>query len=103
MTVPQQTTSGTSTTSGGIGPTVNSPFPTQGGGNTSGTTPKPTTTTTKPTNEQLRQAYEVYLYTKQQYEYAVQIKAPIDTIMTAYNQYNAARDRYMALRKAAGL
>ncbi len=57
----------------------------------------------KPTNAQLQQAYESYLYYKQLYQYKVQRQAPMNEVMDAFNKYQAARESYLKLRKAAGM
>ncbi|NLI77489.1 MAG: M48 family metalloprotease [Candidatus Riflebacteria bacterium] len=61
-----------------------------------------TSTTGKPTSDQLKAAYEVYLYKKQVYEYKVSQQAPYDEVMKAFNEYQAAKKRYLELKAAAG-
>lgn len=60
-----------------------------------------TTSSTRPTAQQLQAAYEVYLYKKQVYEYAVAQQAPYDEVMKAFNEYQAAKKRYLDLKAAA--
>lgn len=59
--------------------------------------------TTRPTNQQLQAAYEEYQYYQQLYQYKVQQQAPMNEIMETMRKYHAARDRYVAMRRAAGL
>jgi len=49
----------------------------------------------------LKAAYEVYLYKKQVYEYTVSQGAPYNDVMKAFNEYQAAKQRYAALQRAA--
>jgi predicted Zn-dependent protease len=60
------------------------------------------TQTSKPTSAQLQRAYESYLYYKQLYQYKVQQQAPMSEVMDAFNKYQAAKENYIKLRKAAG-
>lgn len=61
------------------------------------------TSSSRPTNQQLQAAYESYLYYQQVYQYKVQQQAPMNEIMAAFNNYQKAKENYMALRKAAGM
>ena len=58
--------------------------------------------TSKPSNADLRKAYETYLYYKQLYQYKIQQQAPTKEILDTFEKYQAAKKRYMAMRKAAG-
>ena len=60
-------------------------------------------TSGKPTTRDLQLAYESYLYYHQLYQYKVQEQAPMSEVMDAFNKYQAAKKRYMELRKASGL
>ncbi|MDD2998022.1 MAG: M48 family metalloprotease, partial [Candidatus Riflebacteria bacterium] len=60
-------------------------------------------TSGKPTTRDLQLAYESYLYYQQLYQYKVQEQAPMSEVMDAFNKYQAAKKRYMELRKASGL
>lgn len=62
-----------------------------------GNTTKPTTTTTTRTVT-LQEAYERYLFAKQNYEYKVAQQAPTDEIMKAFNEYQTAKVEYLKLR-----
>ncbi|OIP30719.1 hypothetical protein AUK22_01780 [bacterium CG2_30_54_10] len=55
----------------------------------------------RPSADQLKAAYEVYLYKKQVYEYTVSQGAPYNDVMKAFNEYQAAKQRYAALQRAA--
>ena len=59
--------------------------------------------TAKPSSQQIQAAYEAYLYHQQVYQYKVQQQAPMNEIMAAFNNYQKAKENYMALRKAAGM
>jgi predicted Zn-dependent protease len=61
------------------------------------------TSTARPTNQQIQAAYEAYLYHQQDYQYKVQQQAPMNEIMASFNNYQKAKEHYMALRKAAGM
>lgn len=56
----------------------------------------------KPTSNQLKVAYESYLYYKQLYQYKVQQQAPTSEILDAFNKYQAAKKQYVMLKRAAG-
>jgi predicted Zn-dependent protease len=58
--------------------------------------------TAKPTKAELQRAYESYLYYKQLYQYKVQQQAPMNEVMDTFNKYQAAKENYLKLRKAAG-
>ncbi|HNW35484.1 MAG TPA: hypothetical protein PKM25_11165, partial [Candidatus Ozemobacteraceae bacterium] len=72
-----------------------------------GSTQKTTTTTTptqttKPSRAMtLQEAYEKYLFAKQNYEYKVSQQASTDEIMKAFNEYQAAKIAYLKLRNGA--
>lgn len=72
----------------------------QGTSNTGSTSQ---TSTARPTSQQIQAAYEAYLYHQQVYQYKVQQQAPMNEIMAAFNNYQKAKEHYMALRKAAGM
>lgn len=57
----------------------------------------------KPTTKELQVAYESYQYYQQLYQFKVQEQAPMNEVMDAFNKFQAAKKRYMELRKAAGL
>ncbi len=61
-----------------------------------------TSSSTKPTNADLRTAYETYLYYKQLYQFKISQQAPTAEILDTFNKYQAAKKNYMELRKAAG-
>ncbi|HNX75210.1 MAG TPA: M48 family metallopeptidase [Candidatus Rifleibacterium sp.] len=73
--------------------------------NSSGSTPATTSPASgsKPSNNDIKLAYESYIYYQQVYQYKVQQQAPMDEVMAAFKQYQAAKKHYMDLRKAAGL
>jgi predicted Zn-dependent protease len=74
----------------------------------SGSVNRPTSTNTrpsssnKPSSAELKRAYETYLYYKQLYQYKVQKQAPMNEIMEVFKKYQAAKENYIRLRKAAG-
>lgn len=68
-----------------------------------GTTTGSQSSTAKPSNADLQRAYESYLYYQQMYQYKVQQQAPMNEVMDAFNKYQAAKEHYMKLRKAAGI
>lgn len=57
----------------------------------------------KPTTKDLQLAYESYLYYQQVYQYKVQQQAPVNEIMDAMDKYQAAKKKYMEMRKSAGM
>lgn len=62
---------------------------------------KKTTTTTQTTTTRamtLQEAYERYLFAKQNYEYKVSQQASTDEIMKAFNEYQTAKVEYLKLR-----
>lgn len=61
------------------------------------------TSGSKPTTKELQVAYESYQYYQQLYQFKVQEQAPMNEVMDAFNKFQAAKKRYMELRKAAGL
>jgi beta-barrel assembly-enhancing protease len=97
------------------GPTASSPSSNAGSTNqapqtsTSTSTSAPTQSAPapvsgpKPTADQVRAAYETYLFYKAQYEQKVAQQAPVNEIMDALKRYQDARDNYLRLRQAAGL
>lgn len=75
--------------------------------NTSNTSNTSSTTNTssqagKPSKADLQRSYESYLYYKQLYTYKVQQQAPMNELMDAFNKYQAAKENYLKMRKAAG-
>lgn len=89
---------GTTTTSNSGSNSSSSPTTTSSG-NSSGSQ----SSTAKPSNSDLQRAYESYLYYQQMYQYKVQKQAPMNEVMDAFNKYQAAKEHYMKLRKAAGI
>lgn len=56
-----------------------------------------------PSQHQLQAAYEEYLFKREIYQHKVTQQAPVNELMEALREYQQARDRYLAMRKAAGL
>lgn len=62
------------------------------------TIPSGTTTTGKSRAMTLQEAYERYLFAKQNYEFKVTQQASTDEIMKAFNEYQTAKVEYLKLR-----
>lgn len=76
---------------------------------TTQTTTTPTTTTTPPKPQTqvpqgltLQEAYQDYIYTKSIYEQKVSQGAPYDQIMSAFTDYQRAKEIYFQLKTKAG-
>lgn len=100
----QATTKTTSSGSGASSGTTSANVPGIGdlpSGNTTKTTTSSTKTTSNTTTTRsmtLQEAYERYLFAKQNYEFKVAQQASTDEIMKAFNEYQAAKVEYLKLR-----
>lgn len=93
---------GSSTSYGNSSSSNSSSSSTSSGNSNSSSTATNSTSGSRPTDAQLQRAYEGYLYYKQLYQYKVQQQAPMNEVMEAFNKYQAAKENYLKLRKAAG-
>ncbi len=97
--VPQQASSPSQTTTSS---NSGNSYGSSANSNSSSSSSSSNSSTAKPTKAELQRAYESYLYYKQLYQYKVQQQAPMSEVMDTFNKYQAAKENYLKLRKAAG-